>query len=220
MIKASSLYEKVARYLTDFDSTDAAYQHVEWSRADLRDYFRLAVLMVRAAAPDSITCRKEMELVGETLMDLPEGCDDLLKVLGFMDSTGKLHTNVRVIKEDSDVFVSSRPVCAAGRIPASSITVKVDAVAGDVITVEPEGTRGKLILSCSCSPDMEDEDAEVAMSGKYEPVVFWWMVSMAFGTDIESTPMRERSDQYWNRGVVLMRMLNSKAVIPQRGGDQ
>jgi hypothetical protein len=63
---------------------------------------------------------------------------------------------------------------------------------------------------------MEDESAEISMSGKYEPVVFWWMVSMAFGTDIEAAPMRERSDAYWKRGGDILTMLSPKAQVPKR----
>lgn len=216
MIKASSLVEQVARYLTDFDATDPAYQHVEWSKKDLLDYFRLAVLMVRAASPDSSTCRKELELTGEVLLELPEGCDDLLKVLGYVDAAGKLYTNIRMVKDEGEVFTTSRPVCEASRTSSASFTMKLDVAAGDVITLEPPQSSGKLILACSCTPSMDDASAEVPMNSKYEPVVFWWMVSMAFGTDIEAAPMRERSDQYWDRGVTLLRLLNPKATVPQR----
>lgn len=216
MIKASSLVEQVARYLTDFDVTDPAYQHVEWSKKDLLDYFRLAVLMVRAASPDSSTCRKELELTGELLLELPDGCDDLLKVLGYVDASGKLFTNIRTVKDEGDAFTSSRPVCEPSRTTSANFTVKVDVTAGDVITLEPPQSSGKLILACSCTPDMDDPSSGVDMNSKYEPVVFWWMVSMAFGTDIEAAPMRERSDQYWDRGVMLLRLLNPSATVPQR----
>jgi hypothetical protein len=216
MIRAASLIQRVGRYLTDFDSTDDAYQHVEWSKQDLLDYFRLAITMVRAADPSSSTCRKELELTGEQLLDLPEGCDDLIKVLGFIDAKGELHTNIKLQKPDADVFVANRPVCAAGRFSPTNFTVSIDAEAGDVITIEPPQTSGKLVLSCSCLPDMEDESAEISMNGKYEPVVFWWMVSMAFGTDIEAAPMRERSDAYWKRGGDILMMLSPKAQVPKR----
>jgi hypothetical protein len=63
---------------------------------------------------------------------------------------------------------------------------------------------------------MDDESAEVSMNGNYEPVGFWWMVSMAFGTDIEAAPMRERSDQFWKRGGDLLLMLSPKSRIPKR----
>ena len=216
MIKAASLIERVGRYLTDYDATDEAYQHVEWSKKDLLDYFRLAVLMVRAASPDAYTCRKELELSGEVLLDLPDGCDDLLKVLGYVDASGKLYTNIRMIEDEGDVFTSSRPVCSAGRMTPANFTLKLDTTAGDVITLDPPQSSGKLLLACSCTPNMDDPNGDIDMKQKYEPVVFWWMVSMAFGTDIEAAPMRERSDQYWDRGATLLRMLNPKATVPQR----
>jgi hypothetical protein len=42
------------------------------------------------------------------------------------------------------------------------------------------------------------------------------MVSMAFGTDIEAAPMRERSDAYWKRGGDILMMLSPKAQVPKR----
>jgi len=216
MIRAASLIQRVGRYLTDYDSTDEAYQHVEWSKQDLLDYFGLAVTMVRAAVPDASTCRKELELTGELLLELPEGCDELLKVLGYVDAYGKLYTNIKLQKPDEDTFVANRPICAPSKFGAPNFTVSIDTIAGDAITIDPPQTTGKLILACSCLPDVADEGAEVSMGSKYEPVVFWWMVSFAFGTDIEAAPMRERSDAYWKRGADILTLLAPKARVPQR----
>lgn len=217
MIRADNLITRVARYLTDFDSTDKAYQHVEWSKTDLLDYFRTAVTMVAAADSTASTCRKELPLVGESILDLPEGCDELLKVIGYVDASGKLFTNIKLQKNEDDVFTSTRPVCEPGRATPAAFAVRLDEFAGDIITIEPPQSSGHLVLACSCYPDADDESAVVNMSGKYEPVVFWWMVSMAFGTDVEAVPMRERSDKYWDRGAALLMIMSPKARVPQRG---
>ncbi len=216
MIKAASLITQVARYLTDYDSTDPAYQHVEWSKQDLLDYFRQAVYMVAAADPKANHCRVEMDVGGEQIVDLPDKCDTLLQVLGFIDASGKLFTNVKYLLDDKTPFVSSRPVCTATRNLAPDFEVRMSADSGHIVTFNPAPPTGRLVLSCSCSPSIDGDTAEVDMLQKYEPILFWWMVSMAFGTDIEAAPMRERSDQYWERGAMLLRAMSPKATIPQR----
>lgn len=216
MIRAASLIKQVARYLTDYDSTDAAYQHVEWSEQDLADYFRQAVFMVTAADPKAHTCRVELEIGGEQLVDLPEKCDTLLQVLGFMDASGKLYTNLKVNIEDEAPFTVARPTCAATRGVSPGFDLRIASTSNDTIIFDPAPPTGKLIMSCACVPDVLGETADVDMAVKYEPVVFWWMVSMAFGTDIEAAPMRERSDQYWSRGVDILKLLSPKATVPQR----
>lgn len=216
MIRAASLIQRVGRYLTDYDSTDEAYQHVEWSKQDLLDYFRIAVATVVAAVPSASTCRVELPLTGDLLLDLPDGCDSLLRVVGFIDAAGKLHTNIKLQKNNSDVFVANRPVCAPGKNTSTNFTVNLDEDAGDVVTIDPPQTSGRLVLACSVVPEVNAEDAEVDLSSSLEPVVFWWMVSMAFGTDIEAAPMRERSDAYWKRGTDLLVLSNPKAAAPAR----
>lgn len=216
MIQAGALIKRVARYLTDFDETDEAYQHVEWSERDLMDYLRLATTLVRVADKSAVTCRKEMPLTGDPFLDLPEGCESLLRIIGYVDASGVTHTNVRLQRVEEDApLVVNRPVCTPTR-SSTGFTVKVDEGAGDVVTVEPSTAGGHLVIVCSCELDDFNEEVPIKLSAKYEPVLFWMMVSMAFGTDIEAVPMRERSDAYWTRAVETLLMLAPRAVRPTR----
>lgn len=217
MIRAASLIEKVARYLTDFDSTDPEFQHVEWSKTDLLDYLQTAITMVSAASLTASVCRTEVELGDDAIIEIPEQCSELLKILGFVDSRGELHTNINLQKNEEEVYTSTRPVCAASRTSSpTNFTVRWDKMAGDFLTIDPAQPGGKLLLACSCTPEINDANGTIRLGSKYEPVVFWWMVSMAFGTDIESVPMRERSDMYWGRGADILLMLDPDSTIPRR----
>lgn len=216
MIRAASIIEKVARYLTDFDSTDAQYQHVEWSKQDLLDYLQTAVTMVSAASPTANVCRTEIEIGDDPFLELPEQCSELLKILGFVDQNGKLHTNINLQKNEEEVYTSTRPVCTPSKGSGAGFTVRWDSMGGDILTLEPPQPGGKLLLACSCTPDIADPNGTIKLGAKYEPVVFWWMVSMAFGTDIEAVPMRERSDAYWNRGADILLMVDPDANINRR----
>jgi hypothetical protein len=218
VISTAALITRVGRYLTDYDSTDPAYQHVEWSKRDLQDYIQTAALMLSAAVPDASTCRRNIPLVGDSVVDLPDGCNDVLKVLAYVDAAGKQQVNVREIKEAAGMYVSTRPVCAgtATATAGQSITVRHMTDAGDTLIVEPALKGGHLMVTCACSPDMSSPTAVVNMAAKYEPIIFWWAVSMAFGTDIESASMRERSDVYWERGAALLRAVAPNAQAPTR----
>lgn len=209
MIYSANLVETVSRYLTDFDTNDPDYQYVHWSKADLAVYFKQAVVMVGIADSTAAKCVKELPLTGEPFYELPDGCDTVVRAIAYRDAFGTVSTNVRLTKEDKEKFVIGRPVCASDNPSNKALAIRVTSDGSDFIYVDSDHKDGTIILSCSCTPEVNGDIAD--LSSKYEPIVFWWMVSMAFGTDIESAPMRERSDAYWKRGADLLMLMSPKA---------
>jgi hypothetical protein len=69
-----------------------------------------------------------------------------------------------------------------------------------------------------CVPEILSAESDIKVPASYSPVLFHWMVSLAFGTDIESAAMRAISETHWQRGVDLLLIAAPQAKAPARAG--
>jgi hypothetical protein len=212
MINAGTLIKEVARYLTDFDETEKKFQHVEWTKLDLFMYLRMSLVMASSSLPKRFSKQVTVSLTGESPVKLPTECEQYLGTVAAIDADGTRHTNIRELPRDSTIYTMRRSVCADGTSKVSS--VRQSSSSDTAVEVIPGDAGGKLVVDCFCPPSLSSPDGEIDMPSAFEPVLFWWMVSMAFGTDIESVPMRERSDAYWSRGVTALMMVSPSVRAP------
>ena len=206
MIRAAGLIEDVARYLSDFDSTDPEFAFTTWSRADLASYLRMSLASLMSVRPREFSKRVEIPMTGTDIVDLPDECDQLLSVVGYRRADGTLDTTVREVKEAKRP-ISSRAVCA-GSTTSGDGNVQVllaDAGPRDFI-VTPVLHDGSMVVRCSVEPALEGGDALLDLPAKYEAVLFNWMVSYAMGTEVEAVALRQRSDEHWRRGGDLLNL--------------
>jgi hypothetical protein len=202
MIQAAPLIRDVARYLSDYDSSgDATYQYREWSQEDLLSYFRLAVQHLVSTDPKAFTKTVSVGVPADGLLMLPPECEECLSVLRYVGADGK--TTNKPHFSDTSSFVTTRPLCAGGT-GATSVSIVRDDVDRRALFITPATPGGKVLLSCTNTPDISDVNAQVDIPTKHTTAIFNFMVSYAYGVDTESAPMRARSDEHWNRGMSLL----------------
>ena len=197
MLFGRDVIQSVSRYLTDYDETDPVYQYVEWSKKDLLGYWRQALAELALAMPAAFRKRVDIAVPADGFVDLPTECQGVLSVVGYIDAYGKLVTQIRQRPIRAGMFAADRPVCAptGNQQPG----VAIDA-ANRQLFVDNPNAAAKLVINCCAPPTDITADTPIEVEAKYRAALEWWMISMAFGTDIESGPMRERSDIYWRRG--------------------
>jgi hypothetical protein len=212
----SALIERVSRYLTDFDSTDPDYQYVQWSKQDLLDYLRTAIVSLMAYDDSAFNCRVEVPLTGTQLVGIPQECEDFINLVGYLGPDGAFKNNVLLRRTSKTTLYANRPVCTPTRASTGSFSVTYDDDQPTYLQIAPPQSSGKLLLTCACQPTLDSDDGDVQLPTKYEGVLFNWMVSLAFGVDTESSRMMGRSDVHWNRGIELLMQINPAAKIARR----
>lgn len=206
MIRTAGLIESVARYLSDFDSTDEEFNFTTWSKSDIASYLRMSLASLMSVRPKDFSKRVEIPMTGTDIVDLPDECDQLLSIVGYRRADGTLDTTVREVKESTRP-ISSRAVCAGptGQGDGNVQVRLADAGPRDFI-VTPVLHDGSMVVRCSVEPALLDGDAELDLPAKYEAVLFNWMVSYAMGTEVEAVALRQRSDEHWRRGGDLLNL--------------
>jgi hypothetical protein len=200
MIYARNLIEDVARFLADYDvAGEQADQYVTWSQLDLLSYFRLAVLRVMSADPKAFTKRITTTIPADGILQLPHECEECSGVLTHTSTTGKVTIKPNFTARTP--FIVGRPVCSSG---SARVSIMRDEQDRRTLFVTPAGTGGTLTLTCTQSPSVGDISAGVDIPAKYEPVIFDFMVADAFGTEVESSPMRARSDEHRKRAMEML----------------
>lgn len=198
MIRARTLIEDVGRFLADYDVAGAAQdQFVTWSQLDLLSYFRLAVQRVLAADPKSFTRLVAVNVPTDGVVSLPPECDECLGAVKYTDAAGRVTLKPNFLASAS--YVVSRPVCIGSN---TRVSVMRDAVDRRTLFVTP--ATGELTITCTQSPSIGGVEAAVDMPAKYEPIIFDFMVALAFGTEVESAPMRTRSDEHMKRAMEML----------------
>lgn len=203
MIYAKELITEVARYLSDYDEAgEPEYQFREWSERDLLSYFKLAISTIAMADPKLFSTTVSVPISDTGLIALPPECEDCLGILQYISDDGKVTNQPPYTEKVS--FTTTRPTC--GGIDPKKVVPSVVRTTNDrrVLLSTPVGTGGKLILSCSNSPNITTVDGKVDIPARYSGAVFNLMVSYAYGVDIESAVMRARSDEHWSRASALL----------------
>ncbi len=217
MIPAGKLLEDVSRYLTDYDETNKKHQFVEWTKLDLMHYLRISVLLATSAMPRKFAKQIKVTLNGQTPIQLPPECEQFLGIVTGTDADGK-RIELREAPKEDTIYTIRRELCGTTSTSGkpAAISVRQSNSNDDALDITPHDAQGTLTVDCYCPPAIDGPDSHIDIPKSYEPVIFWWMVSMAFGTDIESVPMRERSDAYWARGVGTLTALAPMARVPDR----
>lgn len=200
MIAVNPLLIDVARYLTDYDSTSPQDQHVTWTRPDLVSYLQLAMAALQASVAQAFSRTLEMPLTGADVERLPAECDEYLGLVGYRRADGTLDTTARDNRTRRTIV--ARPLCPSPDGTIGTPTIIIDPEGPRDAIVTPPTSVGSLVIRCSCTPviDFLATDAAIDLQPKYRAVLFNWMVAYAYGTETESTPLRERSDAHWKRG--------------------
>lgn len=212
MIYGHTLVQDVARYLSDYDTTQPEYQHVEWTQTDLQTYFTLSVQSLALVMPTLFTKTIEVPITNGVI-DLPSDCTHYIKSVFVRRPDGSISLSLRELPPSGSTYRMPRPVCAG-----NTGSTEVQLISGSTSAVQKTlsvagAPLGTLAVLCGCTPEISSVDAGVDIPASYKPVIFWWMVSYAMGTDIESVPMRERSDAYWARGTGLLPSLQPKQKV-------
>lgn len=203
------LIPQVARYLSDYDNSPE-FQYVEWTQADLLDYFRLSVQSLALLHPSAFTRTLDAPIQNGMAV-LPDDCTQYVKTVGVKDARGIMSFAVKEMPKSASTYRVGRPVCEPAGATASGtgVTVQMVGAAADsagqkTLAVSPTTATGSVSVLCSCVPAVGSADESIALSPMFQPVIYNWMISYALGTDMEAVPMRERSDTYWKRGVDLL----------------
>lgn len=201
MIYARTLVEDVARFLADYDvAGQPEDQYITWSQLDLLSYFRLAVLRVMAADPKSFTKWVNATVPPDGVVRVPTECEECSGVLSYTDTAGK--TTIKPNFTARSTFIVGRPVCSSAS--GGRVSIMRDENDRRALFVTPSGAGGTITLTCTQSPVIGDLAAGVDIPTKYEPIIFDFMVADAFGTEVESSPMRARSDEHRKRALEML----------------
>lgn len=218
MIRAATLIEDVGRYLSDFDSTDPEFNHVTWSRPDLTSYLRMSLAALMSVRPEAFSRIVEVPMTGSDIVQLPSECEQLLSVVGYRRPDGTLDTTVREVK-DSSRPVSSRAVCASRPGDPGSIQVSITSEGPRDFSVDPAVSGGSMVIRCATEAVLDGDDAVIDLPLKYSAVLFNWMVSYAFGTEVEAVAMRQRSDEHWKRGADLLTLSMQTRIAARKAAQ-
>jgi hypothetical protein len=200
MIYARNTIEDVARFLADYDvAGDASDQFVTWSQLDLLSYFRLAVLRVMSADPKAFTKGVTTTVTADGIVHLPPECEECSGVLSHTSLSGKVTIKPNFTARAP--FIIGRPVCGS---TGSRVSIMRDENDRRTLFVTPAEAGSKLTLTCTKLPVIGDISAGVDIPSKYEPIIFDFMVADAFGTEVESSPMRARSDEHRKRALEML----------------
>lgn len=203
MIQSAPLIKDVARYLSEYDSSGAEeHQFREWSPEDLMSYFRLAIQQLVAADPKAFVKSIRVPTPADGLLVLPAECEECLGILRFTSADGKVTD--RPPYSDTAAFNTTRPVCTTSSAGGTSVSISRDSIDRRSLFISPASAGGTVTLSCVSVPDMAGLDITVDIPSRHYATIFNFMVSYAYGVDIESAPMRGRSDEHWNRAMTLI----------------
>lgn len=202
MSTANSIIARVSKYLTDHE---AGYEYTHWSKDDLLDYLRLSIAAVSAADRSKFTEHRIIELKEGSMHDLSDACPDAKIIAYGDDSLGEF---IPVRRTNKDISVSiNRPICAATGA-AYSYKMLTWGSAGDgyvwVHPPIPKGETVKVRVSCFTPTEVHSFDQELHLSPVIEAAVFEMMLYYAFGVDIESVAMRERSESHFNKAYTIL----------------
>jgi hypothetical protein len=215
MIRAGTLIEDVARYLSDFDSTEPEFNHTTWSAMDLRGYLRMSLASLMSARPNDFSKVVEIPMTGTDIVPLPTECDQLLSIVGYRRTDGTLDTTVRSVASSTRP-VMARAVCTNASVDPGSLQVEIADAGPRDFVMKPAVTGGTMVVRCVVEPALSDPNAVLELPGKYEAVLFNWMVSYAMGTEAESVALRQRSDEHWKRGSDLLTLsINARKAARQ-----
>ena len=203
MIQSAPLIKDVARYLSEYDSSgNSEHNFRESSQEDLMSYFRLAVQQLVAADPKAFVKPIRVQTPADGLLQLPPECEECLGVLRYIGADGK--TIDRPPYSDNAKFNTTRPVCGAVAAGSASVNIARDDIDRRSLFITPATAGGAVVLSCVSVPDMAGLDTTIDIPSKHYAAIFNFMVSYAYGVDIESSPMRNRSDEHWQRATALV----------------
>lgn len=212
MTTAAQVIYDVSKYLTD---QEADYEYTHWEQDDLFTYLKLALAIVASTDKGRYTKNREVKLVAGSLQYVPETCLSA-RVRGSIDPISGKISLARHISMDPSKAVD-RPICAKSTKCDAGYKVESWSAQADddehiwVYPPVPEGIDATLILSCFTPPSPNSMDEELDIDVDKLPALFELMLYYAFGVDIESVSMRERSETHFNKAYTLLGIAVSAA---------
>ena len=215
-MKPVDLFVDVSRYLTDF-SYDDTESYVHWEKADLLNYFRLAVNIVANENQRLFTKQRIIKLVPGNLQNIPDEYGEVIDVLGHVAANG---TYVFVGKADTKFTRSftlayckekegrrsEYKATSWGFLDGNKSQIFVDPPV-------PVGAESTLSVLCYSPPRIDGEMSDVSGLDRFRPVIFELMLYYAWGVDIESSTSRERSSLHWTNAITLLNSITAKQKV-------
>lgn len=203
MTTARAMIAEVSRYLTD---QEEGFEFTHWTELDLFTYLRYSIAIIAAANKSKYSATKEIELTQGNLQTLSSICDNA-QIIGTKTSSGAV-VPARKITKDPSLSID-RPVCESTSIGKEYIVRTWSALDADSNTlwVSPEvpaDVKVTVIASCFEPPVPTSMDETINLPTELEPALFEFMLYYAFGVDIESVGMRERSESHFNKAYTIL----------------
>lgn len=208
-MKAEDFYQRVSRYLTDFDYDSDSESYVHWTKEDLFGYYKLAVSLVASLNKSKFVTTVKVPLQEGSIQTIPPSCNELSSVVGAVDSSGKL---IELTRRVQSAMMSrfKLETCSSKLDTDGTYNLESwDYIDGSKNIIEvyppvPAETQATLLVTCFTPPKITSESEEVYGLDEYEAAIFELMLYYAWGVDTESTASRDRSNTHWANAMSLI----------------
>lgn len=204
MTTARAIIRDVSRYLTD---QELGFEFTHWTEDDLFTYLKYALSIIAASDKSKHTKQREVKLQAGSLQNIPDTCSDA-RIVGTKNAQGYI-VPARKISKDPMAAID-RPLCVSKLPCGTAYTMRTwaqsDSDSGTfwVTPPVPESEEVTVVMSCFEVDTPANLDEELHLNPEYEAVIFELMLYYAFGVDIESVAMRERSESHFNKAYTIL----------------
>lgn len=185
-----SICDDVATILSD---NDEDCPNTRWSKEDLECWEKEARKVVAIVKPTTATTTHTMKLSPGKVQTVPEGCGQVVGVLGIPNENGSVSEIPDEGEDDLAKYYSTpcnvRPSFSGGKPSGtdnySLSSYELDVTCPEVFYVSPsvpEGSSIDVLIKCVAS----GEDDNIDLDCRYDPILKEWMLYKAYSVEMEN----------------------------------
>lgn len=208
MTTLSQIAQEASKLLNDSDNCDSEYNFTRWSRSELVEYAKDAILMIAMLYPKKFNKPVEITLSPGTVQCLPDSCIKLTKLLGVVDESGTISS---IVSSGDDRLGSLFSEVCAESVDPSNYKIEsysYEESADNIFYVQPPVPNGSepVVVSALCAspPDLSKEDSKYEPAGWMHNLIIEWILYRAYSSEDESSSSSNNAKMHLEHFYTIM----------------